>query len=87
MSIPFHRLAARQRRMLLEMLASERCGEDALHIGRFFGRDVTADGLCTQGLAVRLTPEALVFTDFGRHIAERLATEIVLRSRAARLAS
>ena len=73
--------------MLLEMLASERSGEDALHIGRLFGRDRIADGLCAHGMAHRLDSEHLVFTEYGRHLAELLARRIVGRQFAARLAS
>ena len=87
MSIEVHRLAATQRRMLLEMLASERSGEDALHIGQLFGRDRIADGLCEHGMAFRLDSERLVFTELGRHLAELLARQIVGRQFAALMAS
>ncbi|MBL4687871.1 MAG: hypothetical protein JKY37_24995, partial [Nannocystaceae bacterium] len=74
-NILVHPLPARQRRMLLEMLAGERSGEDGLHIGPLFGRDRTADGLCDEGLASRRGGDGnpLVFTAHGRHVAERLA--------------
>lgn len=73
--------------MLLEMLASERSEEPALHIGRMFGRDITADHLCAHGLASRVDVDHLVFTDIGRHVAERLVTQIFGEDVAARLAS
>ena len=87
MRIPVHRMAAPQRRMLLEMLASERSGEDALHIGNLFGRDITADQLVAEGMAQSVGEDHLVFTTLGRHVAEGLASRLVHRQLAARLAS
>lgn len=73
--------------MLLEMLASERSGEEELHVGEHFGRDLTADSLCDEGLAARFGAADLVFTGFGRHVAEHLAFQILGRCVVARLAS
>ena len=87
MSIPVHRMAAPERRMLLEMLASERSGEDALRIGTMFGRDITADRLVAEGLARSVGIDDLVFTELGRHLAEALASRLVHRQMAALLAS
>lgn len=72
-----HVLTSSQRRMLLEMLASERAGEDALYIGACFGRDEIADGLDAVGLALWISADALVFTPLGRHVAESLALRLV----------
>lgn len=87
MGIEVHRLAATQRRMLLEMLASERAGEHALRIGTLFGRDRIANGLCAHGMAHWLDSDQIVFTEFGRHLAELLARQIVGRQFAALMAS
>lgn len=86
MNILVHPLPARQRRMLLEMLASERCGEDGLYIGPLFGRARTAGGLCDAALASRRGggDDRLVFTAHGRYVAEHLARLIVQRSAAGR---
>lgn len=73
--------------MLLEMLASERAGEDALVAGEQFERDLTAERLCDQGMAEHCGFERVQFTRFGRYVAEQLADRIVDSDYAARLAS
>jgi hypothetical protein len=75
-----HTLSAPQRRMLLEMLASERSGEDALHVGPIFGRDRVASSLCRLRMSDWVDAENIVFTEYGRHVAETLATRLVDRS-------
>jgi hypothetical protein len=75
-----HILSAPQRRMLLEMLASERAGEDALYVGRTLGRDRTASGLCRLRMTDWVDEQNIIFTDYGRHVAETLATRLVDRS-------
>lgn len=75
-----HSVDARQRRMLLEMLASERAGEDALHVGHYLGRDRTASSLCRLRMADWVDDEQIVFTMLGRHVAESLASRLVSRS-------
>ncbi len=80
-----HTLSAPQRRMLLEMLTSERAGEDALFVGTAFGRDRTGSELCRLRLSDWVDPERVIFTDYGRHVAELLATRLVNRSAHAEL--
>lgn len=75
-----HTLSAPQRRMLPEMLASERSGEDALYVGHMLGRDRTASGLCRLRMSDWVDEQNVIFTDFGRHVAETLATRLVDRS-------
>jgi len=75
-----HTLSASQRRMLLEMLASERAGEDALYVGHALGRDRTASGLCRLRMSDWVDEQNIIFTDYGRHVAESLATRLVDRS-------
>lgn len=75
-----HTLSASQRRMLLEMLASERAGEDALHVGSMLGRDRTASSLCRLRMSDWIDAHSIIFTDLGRHVAETLATRLVDRS-------
>lgn len=75
-----HVLTAAQRRMLLELLTSERAGEDALFVGHTLGRDRTASGLCRMRLSDWVDEENIIFTDYGRHVAETLATRMVDRS-------
>lgn len=73
----FHVLTSAQRRMLLEMLASERSGEEALFVGTHFGREDIADDLCEVDLAAWISPDELVFTNLGHHVAESLARRLV----------
>lgn len=76
-----------QRRMLLEMLVSERSGEDALRVGRHFGRDRTASGLCGLRMSSWVDGSHIVFTPYGRHLAESFAERLVGRFAAAELCS
>ncbi len=82
-----HTLSAPQRRMLLEMLASERSGESALYVGRYFGRDRTASSLCRLRLADWVDEDEIIFTEQGRWLAESLATRLVDRFAYAELVS
>ena len=75
-----HTLSAAQRRMLLELLAGERAGEDALYVGPMLGRDRTASSLCRLRMTDWVDTQNIVFTDYGRHVAETLATRLVDRS-------
>jgi hypothetical protein len=72
-----HTLAAPERRMLLEMLASERAGEDALHVGPHFGRGGIAQRLCAIDMSEWVDDEHVVFTWVGRCVAEILASHLV----------
>ncbi len=72
-----HTLSAPQRRMLLELLASERAGEEVLFVGPMMGRDRTASGLCRLRLCDWVDERNIIFTDYGRHVAENLATRLV----------
>lgn len=72
-----HVLTAAQRRMLLEMLASERAGEEALLVGPHFGREEIALDLCELGFAGWSSRDELVFSDLGRHLAENLVRRLV----------
>lgn len=65
-----------ERRMLLEMLASERSGEDALHVGDRFGRPAVADRLCRWQMSSWVDRAHVCFTAFGRHIAQALADRL-----------
>lgn len=76
----FHTLTAPQRRMLLEMLASERSGEVALFVGSYLGRDRTASELCRLRMADWVAEQEIIFTEYGRTLAERLAARLVDRT-------
>ncbi|MEX1365009.1 MAG: hypothetical protein AB1Z98_17910 [Nannocystaceae bacterium] len=76
-----------QRRMLLEMLVSERSGEDALHVGRHFGRDRTASSLCGLRMSNWVDESHIVFTSYGRQLAEWFAERLVGCVAAAELCS
>jgi hypothetical protein len=69
-------LQAPERRMLLEMLAAERSGEDALHVGDCFGRPAIAERLCDWQMSRWVDRAHVCFTAFGRHIAEALADRL-----------
>lgn len=71
-----HTLEAQQRRMLLEMLASERSGEAALRVGEWFGRDAIAHQLCRLRMAEWVDDGHVVFTAVGRRVAEALAERL-----------
>ncbi len=77
-TIQVHSVGAAQRRMLLEMLASERAGEAALNV-RNFGRRGIARGLIEEQMARSAGPDEIVFTEMGRLVAESLARRIVDR--------
>lgn len=63
--------------MLLELLASERAGEDALVVGNHFGRDGIAASLCELELASWVNPDEAVLTGLGRHVAESFARRLL----------
>ena len=75
--IEVHALAPAERRMLLEMLAGERAGEEALYVGEQFGRHGTARGLCELRMVVWVARDHVAFTAFGRHVAESLANRLI----------
>jgi hypothetical protein len=75
-SIEVHILNPSQRRLLLELLASERAGEDVLHVG-YFGRDQVAESLCDLGLFEWVSDVHVGLTEHGRWISESLAARIV----------
>lgn len=77
--IEVHTLAPSARRMLLEMLASERSGEAALHVGELFDRDRTALALSELDMSRWVSVTHVVFTEYGRHVAETLAARLVDR--------
>ena len=76
-NIEVYTLAADERRMLLEMLASERAGEDALHVGEQFGRNLTARRLVDLRMTRWSAQDCVVFTGYGRHLAESLACRLI----------
>ncbi|MEM7156982.1 MAG: hypothetical protein AAF799_29290 [Myxococcota bacterium] len=82
-----HTVSANQRRMLLELLASERAGEFALFIGRYLGRDRTASELCRLRLSDWVDEQEIIFTAHGRQVAESLANRLVDRYAYAELVS
>lgn len=63
------------------MLASERAGEEALHVGELFDRDRIAIALCELDMSRWVSLNHVVFTDYGRHVAEALAQRLVDRER------
>jgi hypothetical protein len=69
-------LQAPERRMLLEMLAAERCGEDVVRIGDCFGRPAIAQRLCGWQMSRWVDRAHVRLTAFGRHIAEALADRL-----------
>ena len=75
-TIEVHTLSAPERRMLLEMLASERAGELALHVGHY-GRDRVARSLVELTMADWIGDDHLVFVPLGRQVAEMLAARII----------
>ena len=77
-----HTLDASQRRMLLEMLAGERSGEEALHVGEWFNRHATADELCGLRMTQWVDPRHVAFTAIGRRVAEALAERLARPSAA-----
>ena len=76
--IEVHQLSAPERRMLLEMLASERAGEISLHVAHY-GRSRVADSLEELAMAEWVADKEIVFTDLGRWLAESLAERLVRR--------
>jgi hypothetical protein len=76
--IEVHTLSAPERRMVLEMLASERAGELALHVG-YYGRNRVAQELVELSMADWSDDDEIVFTAFGRWVAEILAERLVRR--------
>jgi hypothetical protein len=76
--IEVHTLSAPERRMLLEMLASERAGELALHVGHY-GRIRVAASLTELAMAEWVADDEVVFTELGRWLAEALAERLVRR--------
>ena len=76
--IEFHTLSAPERRMLLEMLASERAGEVSLHVAHY-GRSRVADSLEELAMAEWVGDKEIVFTELGRWLAEALAERLVRR--------
>jgi hypothetical protein len=72
-----HTLEAQERRMLLEMLASERAGEEALHVGEWFGRNAVAHALCRLRMTEWVDDDHVAFTPVGRRVAEALAERLV----------
>jgi hypothetical protein len=80
-----HVIESAQRRMLLEMLASERSGEEALVVGALFGREQIAESLRVLGMCVWVGPDEICFTRLGRHVAESLALRLIARDTRASL--
>jgi hypothetical protein len=76
-NIEVYTLAADERRMLLEMLASERAGEGSLHVGEQFGRHLTARRLVDLRMTRFCARGCVVFTSYGRHLAESLACRLI----------
>jgi hypothetical protein len=74
--IEVHTLSAPERRMLLEALASERAGEDALHVGHW-GRDRVAASLHELAMAEWIAEDLIILSEFGRYLAELLASRLI----------
>lgn len=72
-----HTLGAPERRMLLEMLAGERAGEDMMRVGDRFGRSDIARRLCELDMSVWADDDHLELTWEGRWVAEILASHLV----------
>ncbi len=75
--IEVHTIAPAERRMLLELLASERAGEEALRVGPYLGRAAIARALSSVDMADWCDDEHVVLTELGRHVAEALAERLV----------
>jgi hypothetical protein len=75
-TIEFHALTAPERRLLLELLAAERCGEETLDVIGL-GRDRVARRLCEHFMSEWISPREIVFTAYGRHLAETLVLRLV----------
>jgi hypothetical protein len=60
------------------MLASERCGEDALDVAEF-GRSQIAEALCDLRMSCWVSHDEVMFTHYGRSVAEVLALRLVNR--------
>jgi hypothetical protein len=82
--IPFevHTLSGAERRMLLEMLASERSGEAALYVGEQPVREDTAATLVELWMSEWISSDAVAFTPYGRYVAEALVDRLVDRAEA-----
>lgn len=77
--IEVHVLSAPERRMLLELLASERSGEPAVRVVHL-GRDEIARSLCALQMTGWVSPTEVVFTEYGRTVAESLAARLIARA-------
>lgn len=78
-AIEVYALSDAERRLLLEMLASERCGEDSLDVTEF-SRSETADVLVDLRMSRWVSPDCVIFTHYGRAIAETLALRLINRN-------
>ncbi len=78
--IEVHALDASERRLLLELLASERAGDDALLVTGL-GRDRVAQRLSEHGIVAWVSVDRVMLTDLGLYVAERLADRLVRGSR------
>lgn len=78
-AIEVYALSNAERRLLLEMLASERCGEDSLDVTELT-RSETADVLCDLRMSRWVSPDSVIFTHYGRAVAETLALRLMNRS-------
>jgi hypothetical protein len=76
-NIEVYTLAPDERRLLLELLASERSGEESLHVGERFGRNHTARRLEDLRMTRWEARDRIVFTVYGRHVAETLAYRLI----------
>ena len=65
--------------MLLEALASERAGEEWLHVGHW-GRDRVASSLHELAMADWAGEDVIVLTEFGRYLAELVASRLIRRT-------
>lgn len=74
--IEVHTIQPTERRMLLELLASERAGEAALNVS-MFGRDHVASHLCDLHMSQWISADYVTLTEYGRHVAESLAARLV----------
>jgi hypothetical protein len=77
-AIEVHEISDAERRLLLEMLASERCGEECLDV-RDGRRGRTAEVLADLRMTWWIDSDAVVFTHYGRAVAESLALRLVHR--------
>ncbi len=73
--VPFYTMSPSERRLLLEMLATEQSGETATFVGED-GRDRVASSLCDLQMARWISCDYVTLTGYGQSIAETLVLRV-----------